>query len=188
MAVLSVLQLVNLVRQYHPTAGSNVLVNSVAIALAEAGGHDDEISPSRDYGIWQINIQHFGDGIINSGNWRNHAVQVAEMWKLSGGGYNWGAWCTAYNFDAGRRCGSAYLPYPEPGSPADDNVSIVERVVNDLHGTPPPGSNIPATPPAAQLSPQQSADFAYMRQYLGHTNGAQLLGINNVAHRLPQIF
>lgn len=189
MTHLSVLQMVNEIRQFHPTAGSNVLVNAVAVALAESGGDTTAISPSGDYGTWQINrATWFGKGIIDDSNWTNQAVQVRAMWAISAGGTNWGAWCTVYNYDAPRRCGHEYIPYPEPGSPAGDNLSIVANVVNQLHGTPPPGSNIPATPPSQQLTPGQSAQFAYIREYLGSTNGKQLLGINNVAAQLPRIF
>lgn len=174
MTNYSISQLIQLVRTYHPTAGANPVVPAVAICLAESGGDSTAVSPSDDWGLWQINRHyHFGDGIINQGNWQNPAVQVAEMWKLSAGGTNWGAWCTAYAPFYQNRCGSFYLPSPQPDSPAANNMDMVQQVWNRIHGTPPPGANVPPIPPSEQLSPQESRDYAVIKNYLGSEYYAQ---------------
>lgn len=96
-----------------------------SVALAESGGDAGAISPSGDYGEWQINRIHFGDGIITSDNWSNTTVNAREAIRLSNNGQNWAAWCTAWADPAGN-CGHGYLHEPQPGSPAYMRVQQVQ--------------------------------------------------------------
>lgn len=90
---------------------------AAGVATAESGGNQYAISPSSDYGLWQINSMHFGSIGINSVNWSNDDVQVHAAMALSGNGTNWAAWCTCWS-NPGPNCGHGYLPYPQNPSPA----------------------------------------------------------------------
>ena len=58
------------------------------IAMAESGGNPNAISPTDDFGLWQINGSHGSMATLNPlGNARS-AVSI------SGNGSNWGAWTT----------------------------------------------------------------------------------------------
>jgi hypothetical protein len=186
MAHWTVPQLIALVLKYHPNQGANVVVPAVAIAYAESGGWDDAISPSNDYGLWQINRIHFGDGIINGTNWRSSSVQVAEMWRLSGGGNNWAAWCTAWR-DPAANCGHGYINYPQVGSPAYSEVAAVTQYWNQSHGTPPPGQAPNALSPEQQDERAVSDAFKYIRRYYGGQARDQLRAMESVASSIARL-
>jgi hypothetical protein len=143
-------------------------VYAVAIALAESGGNANAISPSHDYGLWQINRIHFGDGIIGPNNWSNTVVNAREMWKLSGGMQNWAAWCTAW-VNPGRDCGHGYLHTPQAGSPADDQVNVARPAVTQYFLHPPTGPSGPALTPKQQDEKRVSEQYAAMRNYANIT-------------------
>lgn len=189
MTVLSPLQILDGLFYLHPGQPDAFYAIATQVSLAESGGRSDAISPSGDYGYWQINRRwHFGDGIINDNNWQNFNVQVAEMWKLSGGGHNWAAWCTAWApYDVGR-CGQGYLPAPQPGSPADDQQNVVSPLLDRIRGNPAPGQTPNAIPPNQQLTPGESADFAYIKGYLAQGYATQLLAIQDVNNALGRVF
>lgn len=110
--------------------GQSTAVWATAVALAESGGNTTDISPSLDYGLWQINLIHFNDGTINAGNWSDPTVNALEAVKLSDGGLNWAAWCTAWANPDGN-CGQGYLPNPQYGSPA---YAQYQRAYNGIFG------------------------------------------------------
>lgn len=63
------------------------------IAMAESGGNQYALSPTNDYGYWQINGSHGSLATYNAiGNARAAII-------ISGNGSNWGAW-TTYNTGA----------------------------------------------------------------------------------------
>lgn len=95
----------------------SIVVDACSISLAESGGNTEAISPSSDYGLFQINRIHFGDGTITQYNWDNPVVNTREAVKLSGGGVNWAAWCTAWA-DPATNCGHGFISRPQPGSAA----------------------------------------------------------------------
>lgn len=187
MAIWRPAGLIQLVLKFHPGLGANPVVPAVAIALAESGGNTLAISPSHDYGLWQINAIHFGDGIITQTNWSQEAIQVAEMWSLSGGGHNWAAWCTAFAYDPQHRCGHGYLAYPEPGSPAGDHITEVQNLWNQRAGTPPPGQAPPPTPPGQQLTGTALSEWNFMRSYAAQGWAGQLLALNNINTAMERI-
>lgn len=58
------------------------------IAMAESGGRADAISPTNDFGLWQINGSHGSLATLNPvGNARAAVI-------VSGNGSNWSAWTT----------------------------------------------------------------------------------------------
>ena len=58
------------------------------IAMAESGGNPNAVSPTDDFGLWQINGSHGSEATLDPlGNAR---AAVA----ISGGGGNWGPWTT----------------------------------------------------------------------------------------------
>lgn len=74
-----------------------------AIGMAESGGNPNAISPTHDYGVWQIN-KHYWGGLFAEHPWYSpsaSAWMACYIWKRQG--YN--AWAT-YNHGTYR----AYLP------------------------------------------------------------------------------
>lgn len=59
------------------------------IATAESGGNPGAISPTSDYGLWQINSSN-----APGGEMLNPVANVREAISLSGNGSNWGPWTT----------------------------------------------------------------------------------------------
>lgn len=92
-------------------------VNACSVALAESGGSPDAISPSADYGLWQINEIHFAEFGVNAETVLDPLTNARIAVSISGNGHNWAAWCTCWT-DPVRDCGHGYLPSPQPGSPA----------------------------------------------------------------------
>lgn len=92
-------------------------VNACSVALAESGGSPDAISPSSDYGLWQINEIHFAEYGVNARTVLEPLINARIAVSLSGSGHNWAPWCTCWT-DPARDCGHGYLPSPQPGSPA----------------------------------------------------------------------
>lgn len=131
------------VAKYWQLAGGSEAhwIPAVAVAMAESGGNTDAVSPSHDYGVWQINRIHFGDGIIDSSNWSDPITNAREAVKLSGDGTNWAPWCTAW-IDPARDCGHGHLSSPQAGSPAAGWLAAVAAV---LGGVPPPAEKAAST-------------------------------------------
>lgn len=114
---------VNIGHHWLSNGGSKTgLVNAIAVALAESGGDDHAISPSHDFGVWQINWIHFGTVGIAANNWMSIDVNARAAIAISGNGTNWAAWCTAWT-NPGANCGHGFLPNPQPGSPAYSHLA-----------------------------------------------------------------
>ena len=177
MTTLSPRGIVQLLAQ-HFSAARNTwnTVYAVAICLAESGGDESAISPSNDYGLWQINRIHFGDGIINGSNWANPLVNAREMWKLSGGMQNWAAWCTAWQ-NPRRDCGHGVLTRPQPGTPADDQVIVARQAVTQYFLNPPAGPSGPALTPDQQDEAAIAHDFNEIRSYFATRFPSQIATI-----------
>ena len=63
-------------------------VMAASIAMAESGGNSTAISPTNDYGLWQINGSHGAQATLNPLGNAEAAVSI------SGNGSNWGPWTT----------------------------------------------------------------------------------------------
>jgi LysM repeat protein len=61
---------------------------AASIAMAESGGNPNAISPTDDFGLWQINASHGAEATLNPLGNAEAAVSI------SGNGSNWGAWTT----------------------------------------------------------------------------------------------
>jgi hypothetical protein len=186
MAHLTVPQMINLVLSYHPHVGDDQLFNCICIAAAESGGDTLAISPSHDYGTWQINRIHFGDGIINAGNWTVQRIQVAEMFRLSAGMTNWAAWCTAW-LNPGPNCGHGNLPNIQAGSAAWAQKDQVSADISRMRGTPPPGQAPPPTPPDLQAERALSREFAQIRHYCAVIAPAQYRALTGITRQLNSL-
>ena len=186
MARYSIPQIIALVLHYHPSVSDAQMLNGVAIEWAEAGGNSVAISPSSDYGLWQINRIHFGDGIITANNWPDPAVQVAEMWRLSSGMNNWAAWCTAWR-DPGPNCGHGNLANVQAGSAAWAQVDQVSAAISRYRGTPPPGRAPAPVPPLLQAERAMSAEFADIRRYCTVIANQQRRRLETLATRIGRI-
>ena len=58
------------------------------IAMAESGGNPNAVSPTDDFGLWQINGSHGAMATLNPLGNAKSAISI------SGDGSNWGAWTT----------------------------------------------------------------------------------------------
>lgn len=120
----------------------NHVTVAVAVALAESGGNDAAHSPSADWGLWQINEIHFPAlgwtwrDAVNPYNSARAAIQI------SGNGTNWAAWCTCWR-DPGPNCGHGWLPGPQQGSPAYNQLIRLDPSVGTAIGAAASPSGMP---------------------------------------------
>jgi hypothetical protein len=79
-------------------AGGNpaAAFTAAEIAMAESGGNPDAVSPTDDYGLWQVNGSHGPLATLNPQANARAAVQI------SGDGTNWSPWTT---FETGAYAG-----------------------------------------------------------------------------------
>lgn len=71
------------------------LATAIAVALAESGGNRDAISPTNDYGLWQINKKAHPQ-LFTKYQW-NKEVDNAKMAKQVWDGAGWSAWSAYKN-------------------------------------------------------------------------------------------
>lgn len=123
MSVLSSQQMLSL---WLSVGGSTAnALASLSVAKAESGWDTEAISPSADYGLWQINRIHFGSYGINASNWDDPVVNARAAYAISSGGTNWAPWCTAW-LDPWDNCGHGFLSFPQVGSRAFTETSYVQ--------------------------------------------------------------
>jgi hypothetical protein len=68
------------------------------IAMAESGGNANAISPTNDYGLWQINGSNGALATLNAFQNAKSAI------TLSHNGTNWGPWTTYHSGAYNGRC------------------------------------------------------------------------------------
>jgi LysM repeat protein len=68
------------------------------IAMAESGGNPNAISPTDDFGLWQINASNGALATLNAFQNAKSAI------TLSGNGTNWGPWTTYHSGAYSGRC------------------------------------------------------------------------------------
>ena len=78
------------------SAGEAVMAAS--IATAESGGNPNAISPTNDYGLWQINGSHGAQATLNPLGNAEAAISI------SGNGSNWDPWTTFTSGAYSGRC------------------------------------------------------------------------------------
>lgn len=151
MALLTIPQIAYV---WEANGGSKrTVVLAVSVSLAESGGDTTAVSPSSDYGLWQINSSNFG--------WLGLTVITAleadpnarAAIRMSANGDNWAPWCTCW-VDPAANCGHGNLPYPQPGSPAYSHIAQVAAVLKVNPPKPPPGTpggTTPGHPPTAAM-------------------------------------
>ena len=74
-------------------------VMAAEIAMAESGGNQYALSPTNDYGYWQINGSH-GPAMATFNPIGNAKAAIA----ISGDGHDWGAWTTYTSGAYAGRC------------------------------------------------------------------------------------
>lgn len=114
------------------------VVVACAVCLAESGGNTIAISPSSDYGLWQINSSNFGWLGLTTTTALEAGPNARAAIRMSGNGTNWAPWCTCWT-DPAANCGHGNLPYPQPGSPAYSHIDEVAQALGVTPPTPPPG-------------------------------------------------
>lgn len=127
------------------------VVVAVAVATAESSRNTTAISPSSDYGLWQINSSNFGWLGLTPGTALMADPNARAAIRMSGDGTNWAAWCTCWT-DPARDCGHGNLPFPQRGSPAYGFVDQVAAVLGVQPPVPPPpggGGDGGGQPPTA---------------------------------------
>lgn len=130
------------------------MVIATAVSVAESGGDTDVVSPSNDYGLWQINVVNFRALGVNSVTVRDRDINARCAIRLSGNGANWKDWCTCWE-NPGPNCGHGYLPVPQPGSPAGRDIAYVAQALNE---------SPPSLGPAADSSAEGGIHYSW--QYL----------------------
>lgn len=128
-----------------------VVVIAVAVAMAESGLRTDAVSPSSDYGLWQINSSNFPWLGLNSTTALEAGPNAVAAIRMSANGSNWAPWCTCWT-DPAANCGHGNLPYPQQGSPAYNQIDTVAQALGQNPPTPPPGGSGqggPGSPPTA---------------------------------------
>lgn len=144
------------------------VVIAVAVSSAESSRNTTAISPSSDYGLWQINSSNFGWlGLTPSTALQANPNARAAI-RMSGNGTNWAPWCTCW-VDPANNCGHGNLPYPEPGSPAYGWIDAVAQALHQSPPVPPPrGGN----PPGQGTSPvaAENALIAMVDDYKQYNN------------------
>ena len=137
-------------------------VYAVAVALAESGGNDQAISPSDDYGVWQINAVHAAE-FPNLWRTRYNILSSAKMAiAISGNGADWGPWCTAWADPV--HCGEQLGAFVQAGSPASVHVAPVASALG-ISSTP-PGYQPPQGPVADGGTPG-AAPWSRFQDILG---------------------
>jgi LysM repeat protein len=71
---------------------------AASIAMAESGGNPNAISPTDDFGLWQINASHGAQATLNPLGNAEAAVSI------SSNGSSWGAWTTYTSGAYSGRC------------------------------------------------------------------------------------
>lgn len=128
---------------------SNHVQIAKAVSLAESGGNDHAISPSNDYGLWQINSANF-DGLgVSPVTVLDPNINARCAIRMSGNGTNWAAWCTCW-VDPGPNCGHGWLPGPQRGSPAWNVLVGIDPAVAASVATGSGTPNLPGTHQAGQ--------------------------------------
>lgn len=149
MAVLTIPQIA---WEWENNGGSKrTVVLAVAVSLAESGGDTAAISPSSDYGLWQINSSNFGWLGLDTTTALEPGPNARAAIRMSFNGDNWAPWCTCW-VDPVANCGHGNLPYPQQGSPAYDHIAEVASVLGVSPPRPPPGGGgggTPGSPPTA---------------------------------------
>lgn len=131
------------------------VIVAVAVSTAESGRNTIAISPSSDYGLWQINSSNFGWLGLTASTALQADPNARAAIRMSGNGTNWAPWCTCW-VDPAANCGHGNLPYPEQGSPAYNQIDAVARALGQQPPTPPPpGGNPPPGP-----NPSSAAEAA----------------------------
>ena len=77
---------------------SGEAVMAAEIAMAESGGNPEAVSPTDDFGLWQINGSHGAEATLNPLGNARAAVDI------SGNGSNWGPWTTYVTGAYAGRC------------------------------------------------------------------------------------
>lgn len=118
-------------------------VDAVAISLAESGGRWQVISPSADYGLWQINQIHFAQFGVNADTVTEPNMNARIAIALSGNGHNWGPWCTAW---PGGQCPARaqVIGALQQGSPAFAQLPRVIAALGDVGGSIDAGGPVPS--------------------------------------------
>lgn len=121
---------------------------AAAVSMAESGGNDHAHSPSADWGLWQINEIHFPELGWTSADAVDPNKNARAAIRISGNGSNWAAWCTCW-VNPGPNCGHGYLPTPQRGSPAGNQLTALGGLVGSVLGNSLPPSQTPHTDAAS---------------------------------------
>lgn len=127
MTSLSIVQVANV--WLHAGGSPAHLVSAVSVCMAESGGRTDAVSPSADYGLWQINAINLASHALSGGRWTDPNANARAAIAMSGNGTNWAAWCTCWT-DPRANCGHGFISAPQAQSPAGRQVPIVAAVLH----------------------------------------------------------
>lgn len=153
-----------------------------AIALAESGGNPNAISPTDDYGLWQINQINFDTYRVNGFTVLNPVTNANVAYAMSNDGRNVGPWCTTWAHPIGN-CGRPHATI-ERGSPAYDRLIELELQNVTPSGTA-KSTGIKATPTGNASLASGWAKFQHWGSKWINTEAGYVAGHihNNQQHR-----
>lgn len=172
MANLNAAQMFSAWRAGGGTDVGTAYIIALVIAFAESSWNTTAVSFTGDYGLWQINKIHFGNGIINSHNWSDPVVNARAAVAISGNGTNWAAWCTAWA-NPGPNCGHGHLSTYQNGSRAKTLEPRAMKLIGQAAGQIgllPPGLSPTSAPAPHAGNGKVSAAWDDMNKYI-HTVG-----------------
>jgi hypothetical protein len=162
------------------------VVVAVAVALAESGGDPAAVSPSGDYGLWQINAGHqslapnLWPRILEPGINADFAVHI------SSNGSNWRDWVTCYA-NIAQSGYSSFLAAPEAGSAAANYLAFV---ASELGRATPPGQTPPPYVPPAPVTPGRGgmeSAWQAVQDWHNQHSPALLNRLHNVGYHMEDL-
>jgi hypothetical protein len=155
------------------------MVAAVSVSQAESGGNSSAISPSNDWGLWQINIVNFHWLGVSTGTIRDPLVNAHCAVVMSGNGTNWAPWCTCWTNPA-RDCGHGNLPLPQRGSPAEAWLTYVAHILKVIPPVRNPGVDGPGQYDATQ-------GYNAIRQFVGPDARAKYRRAQSIRNAIRRI-
>lgn len=136
MSALSPGQVAALWRKHGGSAASTIV--AVTISDAESGLNPLAVSPSDDWGLWQINAIWANLAGGNVALFLDPDINAAAAVIISGGGSNFAAWCTMWA-NPNADCGHGRITYPQRGSAAYADLGRITAALQGGYPNPNPG-------------------------------------------------
>lgn len=148
----------------------SAVITAVAVALAESGGNTEAVSPTDDWGLWQINGATWAQQYGGRHALLNPDINATAAVQISGQGTNFAPWCTMWA-DPARDCGHGYITAPQLYSAAWNTYPEALAALGGTYPLPTGGSG-----PMLQKS---RSSWSAVTRYLEHTAQVQWAGLQH---------